>query len=397
MKSKTSSKVPFNRHVQHRPYPQYGLLGKSSKEPIADNNSFYEVQLLRIPKSHLGVGTYQRPIDENRVFSIRNDWRPNYGIVQVKMFKSKGRYYYQIVDGQHRAAASPDDSVTCILSVDDNFPVDDFMLVNSSRNVKSLSTDDFYWAHIERIRHFDSTDLVQAKFVYDTFKKFGYNPERTFTKVNDFGTYASIIHKFYFSEIVHKLESKRNSTYNKVKSLLGKNKSEISMDDFVGLTNRDMVKLEKLAVDLNYISDLDSKDVLNDVFNIMVNVFGKETFNDGKKRTVMWQGLMRFLVRDQKFQYDVRKVITALKIGKYSKNGRGKASYKELKDLDDWNNAVKYDYHRIGFKTEQWQTLFRDTFRKSSSIMNSDSYESSDDDIKIIDTVEVGEVAEVYA
>ena len=397
MQSKT--KVKFNRHLQHRAYAQFGLLGKSTKEPITDTVSFHDIQFLYIPKSNLGVGTYQRPLQEDRVCNLRNEWIRELGIPLVKMFKHKGRYFYQIVDGQHRAIACPNDKVVCVLSTSDAYPVDDFLLVNNSRNVKSLSSDDFYWAHIERQRHFDSSDVVQAQFVYDTFKKFGYKPERRIMKTNDFGMYTSNIHKFYHSEIVNKLESKKNSEYKKIKKLLGSDMSDVSstLDTYVELTIKDKHRLEQLSSDFEYISNLDPKDILTDVFNIMVNVFGKETFNDGKQRTCMWQGLMRFLVRDMKFNYDSKKVISALKIGKYSKNGRGKSSYNELRSIRDWNHAVKYDYHHIGFKTEQWQCLFKDTYLKSSNIMNSESYVSSDEEIRILETVAYGEFEEVYA
>ena len=97
-------KFKFNPKKDHVAVKEYGILGETLDKPIAKTKAGW-LKVATIPIKNLAIGLYQRDIDHLRVNRIKNAWHNDLGYINVAEIEHKGKYYYQIVDGQHRASA----------------------------------------------------------------------------------------------------------------------------------------------------------------------------------------------------------------------------------------------------------------------------------------------------
>lgn len=324
----------FNPKKDHIAREEYGIMAKPMSKKIKPVK-VGDILVARIKKEYLGLGGYQRPIKENRIKNIRRSWHKQLGTANVAEISSKGKYYYQIVDGQHRTCASPNDYMDCIVT-NTHFPVDNFLMANSPENHKPVSVDEIFWAKMNRVQTIDKTDCDEVKFVYDVFVEHGFTPLPYTEKKNtdDFGTNISKIHNFYKKNIVAKFEKKR--------------------------ANKDFPH-----------KDLNQKDtkvmcqtIFRDVMDIMFGIFGKESFAAKKKYAHAWQGMMNFLSL-MDWEYNKKTIISILKTGRWSKFAKGAERDLPLTTIYEWNRAMD-EYASLNQRTDQWTQLFIDVYTVSS-------------------------------
>ena len=104
------------------------------------------VSIAMIKKSQLNLGPYQRNLDTNRLNKISEGMFYNaIGHVLVHEVQHDNSWYYNIVDGQHRANANPSDKCVCIISNTIPEPVL-FAIANDPKAKKSTSAQDNFHA-----------------------------------------------------------------------------------------------------------------------------------------------------------------------------------------------------------------------------------------------------------
>jgi len=126
------------------------FLGKSLKEPIKPHhiaNGTQIVSLAVINKENLGIEEYQRDWDESRSQKIAENFRPDFAVINVCETKYRGRYYYTITDGQHRAKAQPEDSMVCVVT-NTITAARQFIVSNDATTTKPVTVDEFFWASL---------------------------------------------------------------------------------------------------------------------------------------------------------------------------------------------------------------------------------------------------------
>lgn len=335
-----SSKLKsFDPEFDHIARPEYGVMAIPTTKAVKITK-FGNKKLAIIPKKHLGVGVYQRPIDRNqdkaRIMHMRNNWKPDQQSAKVVEIKHGRKYYYQLADGQHNTCANPYEKIECEM-VTDKAAVDVFREANDKETNKAINTDHDYWAQIYTYNVVSSADTTQAMFVHKLFRKHGFHPEPRTRKTSqsDFGQHVSKLHMFYQKNILG----------------LMKKYQRVTGHDLYGLSD---AKITNKA-----------KQVFTDVMDIMFGVFGKESFTSSKSYYNAWSGLMDFLYKIN-WQYDKEYMIQTLRIGEWAMNGRGKARTSTLQGIEDWKRAAIVDYSGLNRKANQWRQLFSDVYAVSS-------------------------------
>lgn len=336
------SNYKFNPKIDHLSVDQYDLMAKPTTSAVKFKRAG-SLKIATIPKENLGVGRYQRTkINHGRIKTIRDQWHPELGNANVCELYYKGKYYYQLVDGQHRSCASPADSIDCIIT-NSHVPVDNFLMANDPKTTKPISEDDAYWAKYIRWETVDDeiskNDTEDIKYIHSLFEQRGWTPSRSHqNRDENFGCNISKLHKVYTKQVVK-------------------------------LINR-LVKTKK-------IEENDSKTmrraVLKDSIEIMVRLFGSDTFKSHTKYLNCWGGLMKFLTRHKGFDYSVDEIVETLKQGRWCKYAKGRESAQTLKTILDWKTTTgKYigsSIKKIGSKMsdfDAWFCLFVDVYKVSS-------------------------------
>lgn len=346
----------FNPKTQHHSYKEYGLLAKPLDKPIKFTK-FSKKKLIKIKKENLGLGNYQRFHSQFRSGLINEKWDDSTGgFMSVHEIEYKGKFYYQVTDGQHRTCACPDDTIDAILKTE-GIPAEEYTAKNDRTLVKTASDDDVFWANIDIYDTFCQKDQHQVKFVFNVFKSWGFTPARHRMKktVGNFGTEVSKLHKFYNTEIVknvHKviaklerIDSKENPTENEVRYF--------KQFGFLNCLSEDEVKSF-------------TQEIFKDTMEIMFGLFGKTRFNGRKRYHQAWNGMMRYLMNSWDWNYSKEDLIQTLSKGRWCKWAKGAEKQDPLVDIDDWERAQKAYEKPINQNAKQWMQLFHDVYKVSS-------------------------------
>ena len=325
-----NTKFKFNPKKDHIAMSEYGFLGEPLDKPIAKTKAGW-LKIATIPLKNLAIGLYQRDIDRLRVNMIKDSWHNDLGYINVAEIEHKGKYYYQIVDGQHRASAFSyiGDEICCIVT--NSFaPVDNFLIANNSKTVKSLNVDGEFWAKMYRLAcvadERAKKDSDNVKFVYDLFKSKGYTPQKKKNRSNmNFGNHVSAVHKIFEKYVKHE----------------GLN----ILQDIAAENNED-------------VNDV-SRRVFKDAADILFNVFGTDGFTYSKPQKRAWEGMLRFLKKIE-YQYDKKRLIKAFKKGQFCMP-TGQIVRHTGKGINAWRETALNKFsstRRVIYEREKWSSLF---------------------------------------
>ncbi len=346
----------FSPKKEHLQREKYGLLAETLDEPVKAKK-FGGLKLAKIDKKYLGIGGYQRPLKEERVALLRSKWHPEFGGVNVCEIEYKGKFYYQVADGQHRACASPEEYMDCIVT-NSQYPVDNFLMANDKNLVNPVSVDEVYWAHIDKYNTVCQKDEIEAKFVFDAFQDRGFIPcaEHKKDTILDFGTNISKIHKFYRNEIVKQINRIREKLAKINAKKITNKKDKAFLKRFDHLNNLDEKQTR-----------LFTQQVFKDVMDIMIGIFGKATFNVKPRRRYFhsWNGMMRYLMKFWDWNYSKEDIVDTLREGRWCRGGKGIEKNDSLGDIKDWHEAQKSYERSVNNLSNQWMHLFADTYKVS--------------------------------
>lgn len=276
-------------------------------------NGDQTVEVMVLPKENIGIGKYQRPRNENRVEKLHDVFHPDFGVVNVAETLVRGKYYYTLPDGQHRAKAQPLDSVVCIVT--NSLPEAElFLMANNPEHVKPTTDDEYFWAAYYAGR----SDCV---YIYDYLvNEWGITPTRAIQeniREKEFCCAATLyaVFKQLRRHVVKRLnltDSDENGVLNEVKPLF------------------------------------------EHIVSVMFESYGTESFYPQKSNNYrgypsVWKAMLRWLTVKGWPTKDL--VVAALKDGFYSKNGRGQASASRITTLKDLVATSATDY--IGGQTER--------------------------------------------
>ena len=142
--------------------------GKPLKNPV-QRTKIQGVDITTSDKKNLAFHKSQRPLDKKRAEVIKESWNGALGIIHVCEVNKNSKYYYYILDGQHRANANPNKRCVCIIHQEK--PHKAFLQANDPSACKPLNWDDRFWANFYG-------GEKKAKELYDKFKNKGLNAER---------------------------------------------------------------------------------------------------------------------------------------------------------------------------------------------------------------------------
>jgi hypothetical protein len=340
---------------EHQPLKEYGILAK----PLTKRLKVTEIgplKVAQISKKYLGIGQYQRPKDKNKIANIKNNWNPELGEgFKVAEIQHKGKWYHQVVDGQHRVCACPHDKVT-VMIINTFAPVDNFLEANNPKNKSTISIDDRFFAlknRQETVKDARSKeDQDDVLFMHDEFVENGYTPQhnKEKDKNSDFGCMVARIHKTYEKRIREALDK----ALEREDRILQSKKRKKFVPQFSNLSSQEIVDKKR--------------DTFKDVMKIMASVFDKADFGSKNHYSSAWEGMMMFLTQYLNWDYNVKGVINILQKGRHCKNNRGKEKDQPLSSIIDWNDAVLNDYQNIEFKRDKWYKMIIDVYLVSQRV-----------------------------
>jgi hypothetical protein len=337
---------------EHHPIQEYGILAK----PLSKRLKITQVGSLKvaqISKKYLGIGEYQRPRDKKKIANIKNNWNPELGEgFKVAEIEHNGKWYHQVVDGQHRVCACPQDKVTvCVINT--FAPVDNFLEANNPKNKSPISVNDRFFALKNRQETVDDVrskeDQDDVLFMYDEFIANGFTPQHNTKKDknSDFGCMIAKVHKSYEKRIREALDAVLKREEKAKKKRGRKNFTH----QFLNLSSQEIVDKKR--------------DTFKDVMKIMTSVFDKADFGTKTQYPPAWEAMMMFLTQYLNWDYNVDSVINTLKKGRHCKNNKGKEKDEPLSSIKDWLDAVLSDYKLVEFKRDKWYRMIIDVYQVS--------------------------------
>ena len=291
-----------------------------------------------IPKMHLALGEYQRPEGKSRTKKIASKFHADFGTINVAETQHRGKFYYTIPDGQHRAKAQPEESCPCIIT--NTLPeAEIFLLANDPTCSKSTNKDDRFWANLYNrdCQHVwfynllkDEYDIVLERNTDENFKA---------------GKFTGGISLFKRYEAIHKMESSKRTKNN---PLLDNEIDEAAREKFIIL------------------------------LDVMFGVFGQEVFysnpNDKKKVATktayseVWMAMVKFLSSDLYHWQPAEIAVETLHKGFYTKNGAGRKPRQELvQTIDDYLKVGRQHYPDCRRSDQIWMTI-QSVYKVSSRI-----------------------------
>lgn len=343
-----TTKIKFDPKTDHFAKLELGWKALASNKQIK-TTSVGPYCCAEIDIKYLGVGEYQRYIDLKRAHSISEVFQPQLAFVKVAEIKHKGKYYYQIIDGQHTALAW---MLACDVTKIPCFvtntvpPVDNFMMANDSTRVRPVNTDGEYWAKYVRTKTVlddrGRNDRDGARFIHNLISEYGFTPKRQKDQVDkDFGNHTSAIHKIYTK-----------------------------------YTNQNAIKIPKASIKNLYTIAKEEKvdaqtikeRVFSDVAEIMFDTFGVDSFTYARPHKRAWEGLTIFL-GSLDFVYDKDEIKKAFKKADFSKPN-GRAVYNAGNSIDQWKMTAHQRFSsptKVIFEREQWTMLFKAIYKHACS------------------------------
>jgi hypothetical protein len=337
---------------EHQPIKEYGILAK----PLSKRLKVTQVGPLKIAqiyKKNLGIGQYQRPQNKKKIANIRGNWNPELGEgFKVAEILHDGKWYHQVVDGQHRACACPQERVT-VTVINSVAPVDNFLEANNPKNKSTISVDDRFFALKNRQETVNDgrskEDRDDVSFMYEEFIENGYTPQhdKEKDKNSDFGCVIARIWKSYDIRIREVLDK---AIAREQRILQSKQKKKF-IPRFSNLSSQEIVDKKR--------------DTFKDVMKIMLKVFNRTDFGPKTTYTSAWEGMMMLLTQYLNWDYNVDSVINILKKGRHCKNNHGKEKNQPLTTIEDWNDAVGNDYQNIEYIRDKWEKMIIDVYSVS--------------------------------
>ena len=329
IKSHSSSTTTFS--VNGKNY-SYGLGGqgitKAFKEDVICNQ-----RLAVIPKKYLGIDkSYQRVASQRQIENIvRKFDMANFDVPAVYKIKHGKKFYYQIVDGQHRCCANQDKEILCRI-VNTKAAVTRCLEANDASRKRSWSVNDMFWGKVVELeRCHEINDEWHRKTIIKFFKEAGLTPANpAHDKPTDAGFRIASIHNHWI----------KNTWAN------------ISV-----LSLRDEDKEEKALT------------VLKDVIEIIQAAFPKMTYQ--KWGGAVWAGLFDLLSDPNKntgmFTYDKKEIIAALRFGRLTNTNQQLSSRLCLSDFASYNFASQSHKFQSSRRHESHVKVIKNaitTFRK---------------------------------
>ena len=244
---------------------------------------------------------FQRPLDQKRSDKIADKFHPDFGVINVAEMEWDGRYYYTIVDGQHRSEANPEDSVVAILS-NHLPPANLFMTANT--NGKNIDKDDILWALYEG---YDPT----ARWLFATLRKFDLHPSRN---TGDEGKLNRESQKFVAA-------SKMYDVYKKIRS------------SFVNSAHKKASDEQQIEI---------TKSLFETLCEIMTEAYGAHSFYASeekiyRKQSVsgyrdIWMGMVQYL-NVKSWKIDKEDIVSALQTGAYGRREPMSETFESINDL----------------------------------------------------------------
>ena len=281
-----------------------------------------------IPKKNLALGGYQRPEGKNRVKKIADKFHADFATINVAETQHKGKFYYTIPDGQHRAKANPEDSCPCIIT--NSLPeAEIFLLANDPTCTKATTKDDRFWANLYNRE-------CQHVWFYNLLKdEYDITLERNTDENFKAGKFTGGISLFKRYEAIHKMETSKRTKNN---PLLDNEIDEAAREKFIIL------------------------------LDVMFSLFGKESFysnpSDRKKMATktayseVWMAMVKFL-SSKLYDWQTAEIaIDTLSRGLYTKKGEGRRPRQELVEtIEDYLKLGREDYPDARRSDQIWMTI----------------------------------------
>ena len=284
---------------------EYGFLGEPLDKPVKKTvikNGNQKLEFSSINKKNLSLGPYQRPEDKQRINNIRENFHEDAAIINVAEIPHRGKYYYTVPDGQHRAKAQPENSCMCVIT--NTLPEADlFLLFNDPKCTKATSNDDRFWAAVYK-------GDENANYIVEYLKdKWGIELVRnTKENVKKGGFVAAATLEGNLRRIGTMVTNEHSIPYKDRDTGLMKRRLTVAQDT---VSQEVSEKFECLC-------------------EVMFGTFGTEVFHsDGTPGSStaysqLWSAMRRFLNSEHCKWMDSSAVVEALSSGEFSRNGRGK-------------------------------------------------------------------------
>lgn len=270
------------------------------KKTVIQNGS-QTIALVSIKKENLSYDAFQRPIDKKRSDKIASAFHPDFGVVNVAEMEHEGKWYYTIVDGQHRSEANPENSVAAIVS---NHLPPAWLFMTANTNGKNIDKDDILWALYEG---YDPT----ARWLFQTLRIYGMEPSRN---TGDEGKKNRESQKFVAAAKLYDVYTKIRTSY--VNSAYKK----LEEDE----------KVEK------------TKELFVTLCNIMTKSYGAHTFYASeeklfRKQSVsgyrdVWMAMVQYL-NAKSWNVESQDIISALQTGCYGMREPMSETFETINDL----------------------------------------------------------------
>jgi len=312
----------------------YGLGGQGISKAF-EEKTLCDQTLAVIPKKYLGIDKiYQRNRSKRQIQKIAETFdMANFDIPSVYKMKHKGKFYYQIVDGQHRCCANQNNEILCKI-VNTKAAVTRCLEANDPSRKSSWKVDPLFWGKVTELER-DATvlDTLHRNTIIEFFKEAGLTPTNpAHEKPVDAGAKIASIHKHW------------------IKNTWG------------NLNILDMRPEEREKKALT---------VLKDVIDIMKAVFPKMNYQAWGG--AVWASLFDLLSNANKntgmFNYNKAEIISALQYGRVTSTNGKLSSRIALSDFASYNFASQTSKFRSGRRHESHVALLHDsilTYRKFS-------------------------------
>ena len=307
---------------------EYGFLGEPLNEPVKKmvlKNGSQKLELAVLHKKNLSLGPYQRPADKKRINNIRVNFHEDAAIINVAEIPYRGKYYYTIPDGQHRAKAQPENSCMCVIT--NTLPEADlFLLFNDPKCTKATSNDDRFWAAVYKGNE-------NANYIVEYLKD-----------------------KWSIELVRHTKENVKKGGFVAAATLEGNLKRISTM-----VTNSHSIPykdkesgrmLRRLTVSQATVSQ-EVEEKFECLCEAMFGTFGTKVFHsDGTPGSSTaysqaWSAMRRFLNSDHCKWMDSSAVCEALSIGAFSRNGKGKKQSNPVLTIPEYIHQGKLNWPEL--------------------------------------------------
>ena len=307
---------------------EYGFLGEPLDTPVEKTvikNGTQRLEFSSISKRNLSLGPYQRPEDKKRIENIRENFHEDGAVINVAEISYKGKYYYTIPDGQHRAKAQPEKCCMCVIT--NTLPEADlFLLFNDPKCTKTTSNDDRFWASVYQG---DESAIYLLDYLKDTWDIELTRNTKENIKSGKFVAAATL--EGNLKRISTGVTNNHSIPYKDKETSRMKRRLTVSQDT---VSQEVEEKFECLC-------------------EAMFGTFGTKVFHsDGTPGSItaysqLWGAMRRFLTSDHCKWMDPSAVCEALSVGAFSRNGRGKKQSDPVLTIPEYIHQGKLNWPEL--------------------------------------------------